>query len=52
MIEKSGSVRVDLVGGTLDLFPINLILENAYTINCATSLKTKVKIIDIQSEGV
>jgi len=41
-IEKEGSVRVDLLGGTLDLFPINVILPNVITINVATELKAKV----------
>ena len=36
--KASGSVRVDLVGGTLDLEPINLILPNVVTMNVATSL--------------
>jgi D-glycero-alpha-D-manno-heptose-7-phosphate kinase len=40
--EASGSVRVDLVGGTLDLEPINLILPNVVTMNVATSLKANV----------
>lgn len=43
-VSKSGSVRVDLVGGTLDLEPINLILPNVVTLNVATSLKAKVDI--------
>jgi len=41
---KSGSVRVDLVGGTLDLEPINLIIPNVVTLNVATSLKAKVEL--------
>lgn len=43
-VTKTGSVRVDLVGGTLDLEPINLILPNVVTLNVATSLKAKVEI--------
>jgi D-glycero-alpha-D-manno-heptose-7-phosphate kinase len=43
-VTKSGSVRVDLVGGTLDLEPINLILPNVITLNVATTLKAKVDI--------
>lgn len=39
---SEGSVRVDLVGGTLDLEPINLIIPNVVTLNVATSLKAKV----------
>ena len=42
-----GSVRVDLLGGTLDLVPINLILPNVVTLNLATSLKAKVTISPI-----
>lgn len=41
---KSGSVRVDLVGGTLDIEPIHLILPNVVTLNVATALKAQVKI--------
>jgi D-glycero-alpha-D-manno-heptose-7-phosphate kinase len=43
VVEK-GSVRVDLLGGTLDLEPINLILPEAWTLNVATSLKAEVKV--------
>ena len=42
--EAKGSVRVDLVGGTLDLIPINLILKDVVTINMATSLFAQVAI--------
>jgi D-glycero-alpha-D-manno-heptose-7-phosphate kinase len=48
----TGSVRVDLLGGTLDLVPINLILPNVVTLNLATSLKAKVKITEIDFDGV
>jgi D-glycero-alpha-D-manno-heptose-7-phosphate kinase len=51
-LEVSGSVRVDLLGGTLDLNPINLILPNVVTLNLATSLKAKVKISTIDFDGV
>ncbi|GAB4010737.1 MAG: GHMP kinase [Bdellovibrio sp.] len=50
--EKLGSVRVDLLGGTIDLNPINLILPNVVTLNVATSLKAKAKISAIQKSGV
>jgi D-glycero-alpha-D-manno-heptose-7-phosphate kinase len=56
MVSKSsyaeGSVRVDLLGGTLDLNPINVILPNVVTLNVATSLKAKVKVIAIDFDGV
>ena len=47
-----GSVRVDLVGGTLDLEPINLILPDVVTMNVATSLKAKVVLNKIASDDV
>jgi D-glycero-alpha-D-manno-heptose-7-phosphate kinase len=42
MIKTSGSVRVDLLGGTLDISPIHLIIPNAFTLNLATTLKAEV----------
>ena len=47
-----GSVRVDLLGGTLDLNPINLILPDVVTLNLATSLKAKVHVTNIDFDGV
>lgn len=38
-VTSQGSVRVDLVGGTLDIEPINLIIKNVITLNVATGLK-------------
>ncbi len=52
IFEASGSVRVDLLGGTLDIPPINLILPNVVTLNLATSLKAKVSISAIEFDGV
>jgi len=51
-IEVTGSVRVDLVGGTLDLNPINLILKDVVTMNVATSLKAKVKLTKIEEDHI
>ncbi|MCF8060441.1 MAG: hypothetical protein K9K67_14155 [Bacteriovoracaceae bacterium] len=51
-VTSTGSVRVDLLGGTLDLNPINLILDNVVTLNVATSLKAEVTIEETQKEGV
>ena len=51
-VEVVGSVRVDLLGGTLDLNPINLILPNVVTLNLATSLKAKVKVSEIDFDGI
>jgi D-glycero-alpha-D-manno-heptose-7-phosphate kinase len=48
----SGSVRVDLLGGTLDLNPINLILPDVVTLNLATSLKARVVVGPLDFDGV
>jgi len=48
----TGSVRVDLLGGTLDLNPINLILPNVVTLNLATSLKAKIILTEIDFDGL
>ena len=52
MIEKEGFIRIDLLGGTLDLNPINVILENVVTLNCAISRKAKVVLKKGSSEGI
>ena len=51
-ISNSGSVRVDLTGGTLDLAPINLIIPSVVTLNIATSLKADVEIEKIDFSGI
>jgi D-glycero-alpha-D-manno-heptose-7-phosphate kinase len=51
-VTETGSVRVDLVGGTLDLEPINLIIPNVVTLNVATSLKAKVVLEEIESNQI
>ena len=51
-VTKEGSVRVDLLGGTIDLWPINLIIPHAKTLNLATSLKAKVKIESSDFNGI
>lgn len=51
-VSSSGSVRVDLVGGTLDIEPINLILKNVITLNVATSLKANVILKRTDFQGV
>ena len=47
-----GSVRVDLLGGTLDIYPINVVLDNVNTINCATSLMAKVSVSTDRKESI
>lgn len=51
-ITESGSVRVDLVGGTLDIEPINLILKNVWTLNVATGLKAQVVLEKTDFDGI
>ncbi|MGE3608519.1 MAG: hypothetical protein AB7I27_02935 [Bacteriovoracaceae bacterium] len=51
-VTNQGSVRVDLVGGTLDIEPINLIIKNVVTLNVATSLKASVSLSKIPFDGV
>lgn len=51
-VTSEGSVRVDLVGGTLDLEPINLILPNVVTLNVATGLKAKVTLDSQDQDGI
>ncbi|MFP5492901.1 MAG: hypothetical protein ACLGG0_15470 [Bacteriovoracia bacterium] len=51
-VTESGSVRVDLVGGTLDIEPINLILKDVWTLNVATGLKAQVKLDKTEFAGV
>ena len=47
-----GSVRVDLLGGTLDLYPLNHHYQELYTLNMATSLKAKVRILSSSEDSV
>ena len=51
-VTSTGSVRVDLLGGTIDLEPINLILPNVTTLNVATSLQAKVLIETNKTETI
>lgn len=51
-VTNTGSVRVDLVGGTLDIEPINLIIKNVVTLNVATGLKAAVSLSKTSFDGV
>jgi D-glycero-alpha-D-manno-heptose-7-phosphate kinase len=51
-VTNQGSVRVDLVGGTLDIEPINLIIKNVITLNVATGLKAAVTLSKITFDGI
>lgn len=41
-----GSVRADLLGGTIDIYPVNYILENVVTLNAALDLQAQVEIVE------
>lgn len=43
-ITASAPTRVDLAGGTLDLWPISLLVEDALTLNLAVSLRAHVAV--------
>ncbi|MCY4523390.1 MAG: hypothetical protein OXB84_01495 [Halobacteriovoraceae bacterium] len=49
-IEESGSVRVDLLGGTLDLYPIGVFIPGSCTLNFATSLTARVALRKIDGD--
>jgi D-glycero-alpha-D-manno-heptose-7-phosphate kinase len=51
-VTNQGSVRVDLVGGTLDIEPINLIIKNVVTLNVATGLKASVTLSKSNFDGI
>lgn len=51
-VTNQGSVRVDLVGGTLDIEPINLIIKNVVTLNVATGLKASVTLSKTNFDGI
>ena len=42
MIEERANVRIDLLGGTLDLRPINIILKNVVTLNAGLETEASV----------
>jgi D-glycero-alpha-D-manno-heptose-7-phosphate kinase len=44
LIESSAPTRIDLAGGTLDIWPLYLFHENAQTINAAISLRAHCSI--------
>lgn len=57
LVRAQAPARVDLAGGTLDLWPVGVIVEGSVTVNCAINLyarvearKTKDKFIHLSSE--
>ncbi len=43
-INSKANLRIDLLGGTLDIYPINIIIPNAKTLNAAIDLKVNITI--------
>ncbi|MCY4643176.1 MAG: hypothetical protein OXB88_01015 [Bacteriovoracales bacterium] len=51
-IEKEGNVRIDLLGGTLDLWPINVAIPKAVTLNMAIDLKAQVSLEEMDGDDI
>jgi D-glycero-alpha-D-manno-heptose-7-phosphate kinase len=51
-IESSAPTRIDLAGGTLDIWPLYLFHENAQTINAAISLRARCAIQPRAARGL
>jgi len=52
IIESSAPTRVDLAGGTIDIWPLYLFHPNAMTVNFALSLRARVRIEPRDDERV
>jgi D-glycero-alpha-D-manno-heptose-7-phosphate kinase len=52
ILEAAAPVRIDLAGGTLDLYPLYLFLEGAVTVNAAVSLTCQVRLEPEQDEQI
>lgn len=50
IIEASAPTRVDLAGGTLDIFPLYVFEDGGITVNCAIDLRSYVKIKTLKSK--
>jgi D-glycero-alpha-D-manno-heptose-7-phosphate kinase len=51
IIESSAPTRIDLAGGTLDIWPLYLFHEGAQTLNTAISLRARTR-IELRSDGI
>ena len=51
-IKESGNLRIDFLGSTLDISPIDLIIPNSVTLNAAISLKVRVTVRERDLGGV
>lgn len=50
IVEASAPTRVDLAGGTLDIFPLYVFEDGGITVNCAIGLRSYVKIKTLKSK--
>ncbi len=51
-IETSAPTRIDLAGGTIDIWPLYLFHDGAQTLNAAISLRARASVETHESEGV
>ena len=51
-IESSAPTRIDLAGGTLDIWPLYLFHEGAQTINAAISLRARCTVLPRKEHGI
>jgi D-glycero-alpha-D-manno-heptose-7-phosphate kinase len=51
-IESSAPTRIDLAGGTLDIWPLYLFHEQAQTLNAALSLRARCSIRPLRHSGI
>lgn len=51
-VRTSAAARVDLAGGSLDLWPIGQMIPGATTVNCAVSLAATVECRAVPGEGL
>ena len=52
IIESSAPTRVDLAGGTIDIWPLYLFHPGATTVNFALSLRARVRIETLDDERI
>tara|TARA_B100001123_G_scaffold450946_1_gene625367 strand:+ start:2899 stop:3894 length:996 start_codon:yes stop_codon:yes gene_type:complete len=51
-IHSSAPTRIDLAGGTLDIWPLYLYHSNAQTLNAAITIRAVCEITDFDGEGI
>ena len=52
VVEAEAPTRVDLAGGTLDIWPIFLMLDEAVTVNLAIDLPARARVAPARGRGV